>query len=773
MRLEDILSHFENVTQRGKGWMVRCPAHADDTASLSLDVGDGGRLLAYCHAGCKFTDVIEAAGLPKGVSVEGTDATVTRQVTTGAPDTAEIARLAAFLDQAHRDLIEGTHPRASEAMEYLRARFGLGHDDARRLGLGVMEDRSGPRVVVPLRDAAGRRRGWQARALGSGEPRWTGPHKPSQGRWAAVGMLEGRGGWSEVMVTEGPSDALTAVSAGYDAIAITGASRASSPDVVDEVLAMLDGRVAVLAGDADPAGRAFNATLTDSLTSQGAHVKVLTVPPDAGDLNGWRSTAGADWPRILTDTVASLDETTATSAAMRVRDYLDYPASDDGQARWVLATLAGTNQAIRYAPGQGWLTLDRGVWRAASEWRIRGEIQRVARDDHRVAASRLTGKEDPPELRAAAKWSLASQSTSRVDAALKAMPGLQEVFVDDPNLDGHPDYLATLNGVVDLRTGELLGHRPDLLLTKRVNLEYRPDATAPRWESFLEEVLGAHPGLVEYIQTLTGYGITGRTVEQILAVFYGRGANGKSTYTDTIGRVFSEFTAYPAMSSFTGHREAGAASDDLASLRGARLALTNEGDDGVRLSEAIIKELTGGTEITARHLHQRQFTFRPEFLILIATNHKPALQGVDEALWRRIHLVPWTTYVPPEKRDPYLAERLYEQEAEGILAWAVRGAVRWYAERLKIPPVVQNATAEYRKESDPLAGFIGEVIELAPGQAPLREIYDRYLAWCDDENIAPRLRLGKQKLRQALEERGATRAGDRTKGPVLAGVRVR
>ena len=503
---------------------------------------------------------------------------------------------------------------------------------------------------------------------------------------------------------------------------------------------------------------------------------MLSIPDGVGDLNGWQQSVGLGWAKVLADSVAGTDEVTAAPAAARVRDFVVYPSTDDGQALWVNESLKRAGNPVRYAPGNGWLMLDHGVWQSVSEWRIRGEVQRVARDDHRVAAVKRTyTRNDPADLVQTDQTAIAYQSVSRVDGVMKTLPGLPEVFVEDHKLDAHPDVLAALNGVIDLRTGENLGYRPDLLLTKRVNFDYDPDAKAPRWQALLEEAL-PHDGLVDYLQTLIGYGITGRTTEQIFAIFHGTGANSKSTVTDTLGQVFSEFTGYPSMTSFTGKREAGAASDDLASLRGVRLALTNEADDGVRLDEAKIKELTGDTEITARHLHQSQFTFRPEFLIVMATNYKPALRGIDEALWRRIHMVPWTAFIPQERRIQGLANKIVEEEASGILTWAVQGAAKWYQHKLDVPAVVRQATAEYRRESDPLHGYIGDVIVLAPGEAPLQELYDKYLVWCDAEGDIPdRRRMGKRKLKTELLARGAKeegRKGGKGNAMYLSGVRV-
>ena len=196
-----------------------------------------------------------------------------------------------------------------------------------------------------------------------------------------------------------------------------------------------------------------------------------------------------------------------------------------------------------------------------------------------------------------------------------------------------------------------------------------------------------------FLQRYIGYCCTGFTTEHVFVFAYGTGANGKSTFINTIARIFGDYATVADMSTFiasnTEHHPT-----DLAKLRGARLVVAQETQRGRRWDETKIKALTGGDKITARFMRQDFFDFTPTFKLFICGNHKPRLANVDEAMRRRLLLVPFTVQIPPAERDPQLAEKL-EAEWPAILRWCIDGCLEWQRIGLAPPAIVRDATDEY------------------------------------------------------------------------------
>lgn len=775
MRLNDFLDRLDDLDETGDGYLAKCPGHADSKPSLRVAVSDKGNVLLKCRAGCQTSDVLQALGLSMAdlfsVDVSGVTRRATSTDTPAGPDA--VAELAVRLD-AYAVALTADTDDYSTAREYARTRFGLDHVDAARLGLGLAEDLSGgPRLVVPFRDRDGIARGFQARALDpAAAVRWLGPKSPQGASWARIGWFAGSADWPEVIICEGPGDALTACATGYDTIGVRGAGLASNATVVADIAAMLDGRVGVIAGDGDPAGRTFAATLARNLTEVGARCKVLDVP-DGVDLTEWRERAPARFSAELIRAIVQAEEQTTTSSALRSRDEGDYPLTDLGNARFVRDFVAARGTAVRYNPETGFYLLDGGVWRQDRLDVTRSQVQEAA-DLVAEVARALSDNWSTPQEQANAKrwtsWANYSQSSRGIDAALRELQALPGVATDVNDFDQHEHLLACRNGVINLRTGDLGRHDADLLLTRRIDLDYDPAARAPRWERFLAEVFPNHPTLPAYVQRLVGYGITGSTAEQCFAVLWGTGANGKSVFTDTLTEVFREITVTTPFSTFE-ERPSGGIPNDIAALKGARLVMASEGEAGKRMAEAVLKRVTGRDLISARFMRREFFEFRPSFLLFLATNNLPNFRGQDEGLWRRVKLIPWEQYFAPEDRDPRLGEKLLA-EAPGILAWAVRGASAWYANRLGDAETVTAATEEYRETSDALAGFLPGVLawDEAARSTSGADLYRSYLEWADEENLPKQEVWTRRSFFAALAERGAVKRKSE-KGVVFDGLR--
>jgi putative DNA primase/helicase len=781
MTLTEFLTRFDDVEHDADGVLVTCPHHADSKPSLRISVGRTGKVLMKCRAGCETADVLADLGMTMTdlVDMKPGDIDFRPATSTAMPATpTQVASLAMQLQGYASTMFDETASGAADAFAYARDRFGLSVEDIQRLGLGYSEDQGGPRLVVPFRTPDGVPRNFQGRALDpDAKVRWRGPHSPDGASWSPLGYFPGGNGWAEVVICEGPGDALTAAAAGYDTIGVAGAGRVNTPAIVEEIRAWVGDRPAVVAGDGDSAGRAFSAKLAAGLSALGVQVTVLNMA-DGVDLNDWRLADRAKFQGELIRAVQQTVPLRTKDAALAEWDEERYSLTDLGGARFLRDFITGQGSGVRYNEETGFYVLDGGVWRRDERQRVRTYAQGVAdllRDLARTASfdSAKDGAEERDKKRAGRlnRYAAHAQTSKGLDAMIRELQAVKGVPIRLDEFDRQHHLLAFMNGVVDLRSGDLLPHDPDLLLTRRVEYNYNAFAKAPRWLKFLREVFPNHAELPAYIQRLTGYGITGSTDEQCLVVHYGKGGNGKSVLTEVLTELFRDVTVTTPFSTFE-QKPSGGIPNDLAALNGARLVFATEGEQGKVMAEALLKRLTGRDMISARFMRKEFFEFRPTFLIQLSTNNKPNFRGQDEGLWRRVKLIPWERNFTAAERDPKLNLKLLD-EAEGIIAWAVAGAVEWYKRgTLDDPKTIQDATAEYRETSNALDGFIPGVFVADSDNGSIlgQTVFDSYLAWADEENLSPREVWTRRTLFGALEERGFTKKKG-AKGIVFDGLR--
>jgi putative DNA primase/helicase len=282
-------------------------------------------------------------------------------------------------------------------------------------------------------------------------------------------------------------------------------------------------------------------------------------------------------------------------------------------------------------------------------------------------------------------------------------------------------------------------NRPKDMCTKITNVTPAPPGTpCPFFLSFLDTIFARDQDLIAFIRRVLGYCLTGFTDEHVLFFGYGTGRNGKGTLLNLILYVLGSYATVAPLEMFMlPPRGTNRSTDDLAFLRGARMVVASEINPGARWDETRIKALTGGDPITCRHLYGRYFTYTPQFKLFIYGNNKPSLLQADEAMRSRFTLIPFKVFIPEDKRDRRLPEKL-ATEAPAILAWILDGAVQWMNCGLQPPPSVRTATADYLETSDAFAAWMQECTEFDSNRHEYKSAaYESWTKWCEKNGERP------------------------------------
>jgi putative DNA primase/helicase len=383
----------------------------------------------------------------------------------------------------------------------------------------------------------------------------------------------------------------------------------------------------------------------------------------------------------------------------------------------------------------------RWLWYDGRKWctDMTGAVKRLA--DKAVACMsaelKVYEQTDADEGTDMAKAFEKHMKSSRSNKSKNAM--LNEVMHHVPILPSQLDrYKAALNtpgGVIDLKSGALAPHDPKNYFTKITAVEYSENADCPRWTAFLDDIFGGDKDLIRYVQKAVGYSLTGATSEQCAFFLYGTGRNGKSTFIDIIRDIFGDYAANIQPETIMARsNQSTAINSDIARLKGARLVTSVEPNEGVRINEGLLKQLTGDDTVTARKLYGDEFEFKPEFKLWMATNHKPVIRGTDTGIWRRIHMIPFTCVIPEGKVDRRLKYKL-SAELTGIFRWAVEGCLLWQKEGLKMPRAVLEEVREYRREMDVISAFVEDKCTVGKGlSVKSSQLFAAYLNWAEQNN---------------------------------------
>ena len=336
-----------------------------------------------------------------------------------------------------------------------------------------------------------------------------------------------------------------------------------------------------------------------------------------------------------------------------------------------------------------------------------------------------------PEDRRASfiKFCIESERAGKIAAAVTLAQTDQSIVIDANQIDASDFLFGVENGVVDLRSGELRPYSPGDLITKVSPVVYDPAASCPRWEEFLGRIMSGNSRMIEYIQRIAGLCATGVSTVQEFYIFYGSGANGKSTLLDTLFYILGNHAVDANESLLIVRRGGEEHPTELADLAGKRLVVASETESGGKLRIQLIKRMTGDARMKGRFMRQDFFTFDRKFKTILVTNHRPRIEEDTDAVWRRIRLIPFDVIIPKEERDGELLSKL-KNDAAGILNWIIQGCVSWQLDGMRPPEEVLVATQDYRTDADAISDFFSTNTIIADfARASRIEIWGSYQSW--------------------------------------------
>lgn len=744
-KVQSLIEGLRSSGDSGRQWIGCCPAHDDATQSFALGQADNGSALVKCYKGCTTEEICAAIGI-------------------------EV-----------RDLYvipEAENPGVTLGKLAFHKRLSVGF--LKSLGLRQISGRNA--IEIPYLDLNGdtlyvRTRESLRAKDGTRQPK--GVKLRPYGLWKLQEFAAE--GQTNLTLVEGESDCWRLWFHGFAALGLPGASTAKTLRAED----VADFASLTLWQEPDDGGADFVRDIVNRLAEIGypGIVRVHAATRDAkdpADIGAYLDAkfpdrfreilAAATAPNVREKGVSPADGTVPPCVADAAFDKSPYPwgrhpFTEQGNARR-LVQLGGEN-LLYIEPWDRWYVWDGVRW----EHDTTLAVERLAtRAVHGVwweaqQAPSLTAKD------VAESWWEKSQSAGRqatmIELARESVAGRWQDF------DVRHDLFNAANGTIDLRTGELVEPDRDHRMTLRSPVRYDPDAECPVWERTLDRLFARDPqnpnpnpntDVVEFVHRLFGMCLTGRTQPAILPIFFGAGANGKSLVIKVVSNVVGRDYVMSASDGFLIERGKTAERHptEQADMFGKRIVFSVETNDGEKLNAGMVKKLTGDDRITARRMREDMWTFDATHKLILCTNHKPHVNADDDAAWRRLALVQFgCVFWNPDKlgesgqdhlkQDHSLLSKLMA-ESEGILAWLVRGAMRFIEDGLRIPECVSRETDAYRGEEDTVLQYLNHrTTKSSDGRVSKGDLYDDYREWADAEGFRP---ISKRKFGASMPARG-------------------
>lgn len=416
------------------------------------------------------------------------------------------------------------------------------------------------------------------------------------------------------------------------------------------------------------------------------------------------------------------------------------PLTDHGNAQLFVRLFPGMVRYVRELgifivwDGSRWLRTDMGGKTALMRLVKRFIYTRYSDAKSKKTLFTMNGEVvSPKDALAGAKRAAASGRIKAMLDFIKDMPG---VSVSQSELDANPLLLGVANGVLDFQTCTLIKNTPEFLITRYARAAYRSESETPEFIKFISQVCKGRKDLIDYLQEVLGYALSGLTKEQAFYILLGTGANGKSTLIETFFHLLGDYAKGLPAHAFI-KSESRAIRNDFARLTGVRFASCAEVNTGKSLDESAVKRMTGGDVITARFIGKEFFDFHVAAKFFFSVNTLPRVTGADNGIYRRLVVIPFDADFS-ESMDKELREKLLA-EIDGILTWAVRGFQRWNKRGFLVKPsCVEEACKAYRAEMDTVQSFLDDVCKVdSEGSTPLGALYEEYKQWAKAAHVNP------------------------------------
>ena len=717
-----ILSKFNNVKKKGKGYIAICPAHPDKEASLSIWHDDRqGKTVLSCHAGCEIANILDAAGLKMSDLFD-------RSLPEGDYDN-RFERIYQYKDSNGDLLFEKVRFKATdEKKKNFTQRRKIG--DAIVWGLeGGTHYETYPGSNEWTRNL-GKKISPKEREFEECEPVI----------YNLPVILKAIAAGEEVYVAEGEKDADNLTALGFPCCCNFDGASASKlkPKWRKSYNKIFKGARVVIFNDNDEPGITHADYIAQELHEVTEYVKRPDIPglQEKEDITDFIE--GGNGKQVIQEIINSTSIYEYDDAANQ--SLIGFNFSDVGNAERLMA-IYGKN--IRYSPIRNkWFVWSGKHWEVDNNGKIenlsRKVIRKLQAEGEAISLKNLEQEDEKRKTKLKAQianFVLRSEGDGRLKAMINQAKTFNSFIIKETDKDVY--LLNVKNGTLDLHTGLMKKHERKDYLTKLIDIEYNPKTQSPNWIEFINKIFMEDKELINYIQKSIGYSLTGDSRLQCFYILHGKGSNGKGTFMQAIERLMGPYysTLMPeSLMERTGNNEG--AREDLAKLESTRFVCVNECDENKYFDENLLKRMASGAneKFTVRRMYEKYFDLSPEFKMWMTTNGLPRIKGTDKGIWRRIRKIPfeYDFDLDKNKNENFFDEKILP-EINGILNWALEGCLRWQQEGMELPDAVKVEVEKYKSDMDPITRFAEDCCVISETcRVRIPEIYDAYTDWCHE-----------------------------------------